>query len=186
MGKKITIDSSTMMNKVFEIIEAKNIFELNFKKLSILIHPKSYIHAIIKFNDGMIKIIAHETTMKIPIYNSIYDREDNYYPVKDLNINKLNNLDLKKVNLEKFPLTKILKIIPNRISLFETVLVAANDELVRMYLENKIKYNDISNKLLMIINKREFAKFKKISPKKISDIVNLDKYVRLKLNTKSV
>ena len=72
MGKKITVDSSTMMNKVFEIIEAKKIFNLTYDQLGILIHPKSYIHSIIKLNDGMIKIIAHDTTMEIPIFNSIY------------------------------------------------------------------------------------------------------------------
>ena len=75
MGKKITIDSSTLMNKVFEIIEAKKIFNLSYNKLEILIHPQSYVHAIIKFNDGLIKIIAHETTMDIPIFNSIYYNE---------------------------------------------------------------------------------------------------------------
>jgi 1-deoxy-D-xylulose-5-phosphate reductoisomerase len=73
MGKKISIDSATMMNKVFEIIEAKKIFNLKYHQLDILVHPKSYIHAITKFNDGMIKIIAHDTNMKIPIFNSLYD-----------------------------------------------------------------------------------------------------------------
>ena len=70
-GKKISIDSATLMNKVFEVIEAKKIFNIPYKKLKILIHPKSYIHALLKFNDGMIKIIAHDTDMKIPIYNSL-------------------------------------------------------------------------------------------------------------------
>ena len=55
MGKKISIDSSTLMNKVFELIEAKNIFNLDYKKFDILIHPKSYIHAIIKFKNGLTK-----------------------------------------------------------------------------------------------------------------------------------
>ena len=72
MGKKISIDSATMMNKVFEVIEAKNIFNLSYKKLGIIIHPNSYVHALIKYNDGMIKLICHETTMKIPIYNTLY------------------------------------------------------------------------------------------------------------------
>jgi len=69
MGKKITIDSATLMNKVFEIIEAKKIFNIPYKRLKILVHPKSYVHALIKFNDGMIKIIAHDTNMTIPIQN---------------------------------------------------------------------------------------------------------------------
>ena len=72
MGKKISVDSATMMNKVFEIIEAKKIFNISYKKLSILIHPKSYVHAIIKLKNGITKIIVHDTDMRIPIFNSIY------------------------------------------------------------------------------------------------------------------
>ena len=75
MGKKITIDSATLMNKVFEVIEAKNIFNINYKKISILTHPKSYIHAIVKFKNGIIKILIHEPDMKIPILNSIYQKK---------------------------------------------------------------------------------------------------------------
>ena len=67
MGKKISVDSATMMNKVFEIIEAKKIFNISYKKLSILIHPKSYVHAIIKLKNGITKIIVHDTNMRIPI-----------------------------------------------------------------------------------------------------------------------
>ena len=72
MGKKITIDSATMMNKVFEIIEAKKIFNLSYKQLEILIHPKSYLHAMVKFNNGLSKLLVHDTNMTIPIFNSIY------------------------------------------------------------------------------------------------------------------
>ena len=63
------MNSATMMNKVFEVIEARNIFNVNYKKISILVHPNSYVPNIIKFKDGLIKIIAHETTMEIPIFN---------------------------------------------------------------------------------------------------------------------
>ena len=66
MGKKITIDSATLMNKVFEVIEAKNIFDSKYDKISILIHPKSYVHAIIKFKNGLSKFLTHEPDMKIP------------------------------------------------------------------------------------------------------------------------
>ena len=70
MGKKITIDSATMMNKVFEIIEAKKIFNLIIINLDIFIHSKSYVHAIVKFHNGLIKILVHDTNMTIPIFNS--------------------------------------------------------------------------------------------------------------------
>ena len=186
MGKKITIDSSTMINKVFEIIEAKNIFEVNYEKLNIVVHPQSYIHAIVQFNNGMIKIVAHETTMEIPIFNSLYDNGIYFKNSKNFQIEKLNNLNFKKINIKKFPSLKILKYLPQKISLFETVIVSANDTLVNLYLNGKIKYNDIIYKLLKIISLNEFVKLKKISPKSVSEIINLDKYVRLKITTKSV
>ena len=96
MGKKISIDSATMMNKVFEIIEAKKIFNLDYETLDILVHPSSYVHAIVKFNDGMVKIIAHDTNMKIPIFNSILHNSQKKIKTDKLNLKKLNYLDLKK------------------------------------------------------------------------------------------
>ena len=186
MGKKISIDSSTMINKVFEIIEAKNIFEIKYKKLNIVIHPQSYIHAIVQFNNGMMKIVAHETTMEIPIFNSLYDNGIYFKNSKNFQIEKLNNLNFKKINIKKFPSLKILKYLPQKISLFETVIVSANDTLVNLYLNGKIKYKDIISKLLKIISLKEFVKLKKISPKSVSEIINLDKYVRLKITSKSV
>ncbi len=185
MGKKITIDSSTMMNKIFEIIEARNFFDLNLKDIDIIIHPKSYVHAIIKFNDGMIKVVAHDTTMEIPIFNSIYLNRKNFKKTK-INLNKLNNLNFSKVKSNKFPSIKILDILPKNMSLFETVLVSANDELVRMYLNKKIEYRDIVKKLILLLKSKEFSKYKKILPSDVSDVSNLDRYVRLKINPKSV
>ena len=110
MGKKISIDSATMMNKVFEIIEAKKIFNINYKNLYILIHPKSYVHAIIKFKNGLIKLIAHDTDMKIPIYNSLFlsdKKSKKNFISKNINIKKLNNLNFEKINYKRFPSIKI-------------------------------------------------------------------------------
>ena len=75
---------------------------------------------------------------------------------------------------------RILKLLPNNPSMFETVLVTANDTLVSLYLNNKIKFLEIQKKLFKIINLREFNKYKKISPKKVKDIIDLNEYVRLK------
>ena len=144
MGKKISIDSATMMNKVFEVIEARNIFNLPLKKLSILIHPKSYIHTIIKFHNGLIKIIAHETTMEVPIFNSLYSENLKIFNSKKIDINLLNNLMLKKIDKKRFSVVKILEQLKNKNSLFETILVSANDTYVNLFLSKKIKFNDIS------------------------------------------
>ena len=187
MGKKITIDSATMMNKVYEIIEAKNIFNLDYDQISILTHPSSYVHGIIKFKNGLIKLIAHDTDMKIPIFNSI-QQELNNVSIKsdDIDINKLNFLNFKRINKKKFPLTELLKILPKNNSLFETILVSANDELVNLFLNKKIKFTDISKKLIKFVKNKNFNKYKRIKPKNITEIVQLNKYVRLKINSKSI
>ena len=188
MGKKITIDSSTLMNKVFEIIEAKNIFKLPYKKLAILIHPNSYVHSIIKFKNGIIKLVAHETNMKIPIFSSLRSEvEDSInFQTKNIDLNLLNNLNLNYVNKKKFPTIKILDLLPTKNSLFETVLVSANDTLVNLFLEKRIKFLDINKYLSKFAKKKKFIKYKKISPKSIKQILKLNHYVSLKVKTKCI
>ncbi len=186
MGKKISVDSATMMNKVFEVIEANKIFDLNYKKISILTHPSSYVHSLIHFQNGLIKIIAHDTNMKIPIMNTI----NNNFKLKNfsttLNLEKLNNLKLTKINIKKFPSVKILSMLNNKNSLFDTIVVSANDELVNLFLNKKIKFNQISTNLLKLLKSKEFIKYKQIKPKNIDDIIKLNNYVRLKINSKSI
>ena len=188
MGKKISIDSATMMNKVFEIIEAKNIFNIDYKYLSILIHPSSYIHALIKFKSGLINIIAHDTNMKIPIFNSLYlDNFSNQkIKTKKIEIRKLNKLDLNLVNIKRFPCVKIINLLPKKTSLYETVIVSANDALVDSFLSKKIKFIEINKKLMRFINSKEFIKYKSKSPDNINQIVDLSNYVRLKIKSKSI
>ena len=183
MGKKISIDSATMMNKVFEVIEARNIFELSLKKLSILIHPNSYIHAIVKFNNGIIKLIAHDTTMEIPIFNSLYaySKKQKIFKSNRVDLNSLNNLNLKVVDKKRFSVVKILDDLNDSSSLFETVLVTANDTYVDLFLKKKIKFNDISKSLLKFLKFSEFKKYKKIYPKNVNEILKLNNYVRLKI-----
>ena len=185
MGKKISVDSATMVNKVFEIIEAKNIFNISYKQLSIIIHPKSYVHAIIQYNNNLSKIILHDTDMKIPIFNSLNYPNFKVLHNKKINFEILNNLDLKKVDKKKFPSVKILKYLPNKSSLFETVLVSANDELVDLFLKRQIKFVDISKNLLKIVKDRKFMKFKALKAKKIDDIIQLNRYVRSTINIKN-
>ncbi len=186
MGKKISIDSATLMNKVFEVIEAKKIFNLDFKKFNILIHPKSYIHSIIRFNNGLIKIVAHETDMKIPIFNSIYYKLNKNYKCKKININILNNLNFNKVDPKKYPTIKILKYIPNKNTLFETLLVSINDKLVEMFLKNKISFDEISTKMNQIINSKLFRKYRLKKVNNLAQIEKLNEFVRLKTKSLSV
>ena len=186
MGKKISIDSATMMNKVFEIIEAKKIFDLKYKQLEILVHPKSYLHAIVKFDNGLSKLLVHDTNMIIPIFNSIYNNNKKKIKSKKINIENLNNLELKKVDNIKFPVVKIINKILEKDSLFETIIVSANDKLVNLFLNNKIRFIDISKILLKICSLAEFDKFKQIKPKNIGEINDLADYVSLKIDSLGV
>jgi 1-deoxy-D-xylulose-5-phosphate reductoisomerase len=181
MGKKITIDSSTMMNKVFEIIEAKNIFNIPYEKISILTHPNSYVHAIIQFENGLTKMLIHETDMTIPIFNSIYQNKKKIYTNKDLNIELLNSLDFKKINKKIFPLINILKILPNKNSLYETALITINDFFVNKFLEGKISYNFMVKSIYKNANSHEFKKLRNIKVKNLTQIEKTIDNVRFKL-----
>ena len=186
MGAKISVDSSTLMNKVFEIIEAKKIFNIELKKFKILIHPKSYVHAIVKLKNGLIKIVAHDTDMKIPITNSLYLNENKFIKTKKINVKILNNLKLTEVNKKQFPLIKLLKAVPKNNTLFETLLVSMNDELVSLFLNKKISYDQISKNLLSQINSKSFSKFKRKKLNNLAQIEKLNNFVRLKTKTLSV
>ena len=186
MGKKISVDSATMMNKVFEIIEAQRIFDLDLSKFKILIHPNSYVHSIIKFYDGTTKILVHDTNMKIPIFNTLYKNSRKKFMSKKLDIKKLNNLDFSTIDKKKFPSINILKNVSKKISLYETVIVSANDLLVELFLDGKINFIDIEIFLKRVIKLREFNKFKDILPVSVNQIIKLNKYVRLKTQSLSV
>ncbi len=186
MGKKISIDSATMMNKVFELIEAQRIFNLDRVKFKILIHPQSLVHAIVKFDNGLTKLLIHDTDMKIPIFNSVYDNRNKKINNKKIDYSSLNNLSFKSIDLKKFPSIKILKKIPKKISLFETVLVSVNDELVDLFLKKKLKFWEIYANLNKLLNMKEFIKYKRIKPKNTRQIYKLSEYVRLKTRALSI
>ena len=181
MGKKISIDSATMMNKIFEVIETQKIFNLSKSKITILIHEDSYLHALVKFKNGITKLLVHDTNMEIPIFNTLYDDEKRFLKTKKMDLNKLNSLKLHHINKKKFPVTMILKEISNQNSLFETVIVATNDELVDLFLKNRITYLQLQQYLVKFLCSNLFSKFKLKKPKNIEDIMDLNRYVRLKV-----
>ena len=180
MGKKISVDSATMMNKVFELIEAQRIFQIDIKKFEILVHRYSYFHSIIKFKNGLIKFLAHDTDMKIPIFNALYDGKNQNYKSKKINFNIINNPDFRVPNLNQFPILNILKLVSNKNTLFETILISANDELVHNYLSGNINYSSINRLLFKIIRFKSFKKYFTKIPKDLYEIIDLSNQVRLK------
>ena len=186
MGKKISVDSATLINKVFELIEAQKIFDFDIKKIKIIVQPTSYVHGIVEFNNGITKFLSHPTSMLIPIYNSLFDKKNDSFRFEKLDFSKLNNLNFIKIDKNKFPIEQIIKQIPNTDSLFETILISANDKLVDLFLKKKISFNEIYIILNKILKLSEYRKYKKIKPKKLKQILDLDHIVRLKTQSLSV
>ena len=183
MGKKISIDSATLMNKIFEVMEAYRLFDFSKNKIKIIIHPQSCVHAIINLKNGVSKALMHNTDMRIPILTAIESDStnfDKYSHFTNFNLSKFDNLCFSKVDEKKFSSISILKKISFDCKLFDTVLISANDELVQMFLEKKIEFLDIIKNLKKIINLNQFDRYRYISPKNYTQIYNLNKYVRSK------
>ena len=184
MGKKITIDSSTMMNKVFEFIEAKKIFNLKNKDLFILIEPNSFVHAIVFLKGNLIKFLAHETNMKIPISNAL-NIKNKYKKNLSNHVIDFNKIRFEIPKINNFPVLSVLKLMPDNSSYFETILITLNDLLVEMYLEGKINYVSIHKNLINLLKKQYFKKYYKLKPKNIYDIKKMisisEKYLKLKI-----
>ena len=125
--------------------------------------------------------------MKIPIANSLKDNKENI-KVRSLNIdpNKLNKLQFYPVDKKKFPVINFLKLIPKKSSLYETVLISANDTLVNLFLKNQIIYSDIYEILKKVLKIKKFIKFKKKQPKNVDTIYKIYEMVRLKTISLSV
>ena len=112
MGRKISIDSATLMNKILELVEAQKLFNLEKSKLEIIIHPQSLVHAIIELKNGLTKFIYHDTSMIIPLSNAIFDKQiniDKYFKNKRNKSLGIQNLTFKKVEKKKFPMINLKK-----------------------------------------------------------------------------
>ncbi len=181
MGKKISIDSASLMNKILELIEAQKLFSVNEKKLDIVIHPNSLVHAIVHFKNGLYKFIYHETTMMIPLANAIFE--------KDLDISKFlkpklngknlffNNLFFQKVDDKKFPIIKLKKRVNEYIST-PIIVNAANEIIVDQYLTKKIPFNSFYKYLLMVLNDKNYKIYAIKDPKNIEQIYEIDAWAR--------
>ena len=182
MGKKISVDSSTLMNKILELIEAQKIFNIPLNKLDILIHPESLVHAIVELNNGLTKFIYHETSMIVPIANAIFDKNfhlneifkikkknKNYIPIKDLTF--------KNVNAKIFPVIKIKKRLNEHPST-PLIINSSNEILVDQFLQKKIPFLSIIKIIMNILNDRNYKKYAIRSPKNINQINEINMWAK--------
>ena len=182
MGKKISVDSSTLMNKILELAEAQKLFNISNDKLDILVHPDSLVHAIIEFKNGLVKFMYHDTSMIIPLANAIFDGKidiKNFYQNNNLKFKDkvTKNLNFRKVNNKIFPLIKL----KNRIlELPSTPIIinAANEILVDHFLNKKLQFLGIHKIIMSVLNDRNYKKYAIRKPKNINHIIKIDKWAR--------
>ena len=180
MGKKISVDSANMMNKVFEVVEAYKLFKFDKSKYKIMIHPQSYVHSIIRFKNGLIKMILYNTDMKIPISNILYKNKNNVLKISNIKIEHINNLSFQKVNSKNFPSIKLLNKCFTLGLSTPIIINAANEVLVDLFLKGKIEFLDIVNKINKILKHKDFIKNAKRKPDSLKDIQIADNWARLK------
>ena len=179
MGKKISVDSATLMNKILEVIEASLIFNLPINKFKIIIHPESLVHAIVQFNNGLSSMLYYVNDMKIPIINSLYQNLNNFRKKQDFDKKYFQKLSFYKPNFKKVPSLKILqsKEILNETGF--TLINVVNEILVERFLKKKIIFSDIVKQLLSILYSKtvlNYLKNKKIN--KIDDVFSVCNFSR--------
>ena len=188
MGKKISIDSATLMNKILEVIEAHKLFNIDIKKFEIVIHPESLVHAVVKFKNGLYKFIYHETSMLIPLANAIFD---NTIDIDDFLKPKLNSkrsiffqsLNFLKVDKKKFPIINLKSRLNEHYS-SPIIINAVNEILVDLYIHKKIPFTSFYKYILKVLNDRNYNKYAIKEPKSISQILHIDQWSRRVINRK--
>jgi len=184
MGKKISIDSATLMNKIFEVIEANKLFAIDLRKIEILIHPQSLVHAIVKLKNGLNIFLYFETDMSIPIGNEIFENKFEFKKIKNIK-NKFkkneysNNLNFFKVNKIKFPAIK-LKPILNKYHSLPIILNAANEIFVDQFLKKNMSFCSIIDYLFYLLKDPKMRKYAIKKPSNLKTILSIDKWTRNK------
>jgi len=162
MGKKITVDSATMMNKGFEIMEAKHLFSFPVDKIKVLIHPQSIVHSMIEMKDGVFLAHLSEPDMKIPIKFALtYPLRENKIFQK-FDITKFKKLEFFPPDYNKFPCLKLSIEVAKKERGYPCVLNAANEFLVDSFLNGRILFFDIFKILEKVISKFKGKKIRNI------------------------
>ena len=156
------------------------IFPFGKKKYKILIHPQSYVHSIIRFKNGLVKMILYNPDMRIPISNILNGRNNQYSNTNIINSKILNNLTFQEVDIKRFPSIKLISKCLNTGFSAPIIINAANEVLVSLFLEEKISFLDIVKTINKIFKDKEYKKYARRKAKSIDDIKITDSWARLK------
>ena len=158
MGNKITIDSATMMNKTFELIEAYYLFGIDFDKIKAIVNRKSLVHGLVKFNDGRIKLNVGENLMKYPILYALDLGKPNDDTFKDIELNTYDRYEFFNLSKKRFPLLNYAEKVVKSSKNEGVILNAINEECVQAFLNSKINFIDIENIIDKIFSSAVFIK----------------------------
>jgi len=182
MGKKISVDSATMMNKVLELNEAFKLFSFDKNKYEIIIHPQSLVHAIVEFKNGTTYFLYHLPDMKIPIFNGLFDSildYSKYFKNKNKKKVSIQNLEFFPADVNQF---SVLKLIPkmNKSESGAVIINAANETFVDEFLKNNIHFTDISAYLNLVLKDKNYIKTSNMPSDSVKNICKIDSWGRLK------
>ena len=175
MGKKISIDSATMINKALEIIEASVLFDLNKEKIEVVIHPQSIIHGLVHYKDGSIIANLAYPDMITPLSVALAWPNRLDLKLKKLSLIEIHNLSFIKPDFNKFPSLQLGWDCLDNPNCSAIVLNAANEIVVDNFLKNKIKFTDIFYIISEMLNIYNPSK-----PNNIGDVIEIDKLTRIK------
>ena len=173
MGKKVTIDSSTMMNKGFEVIEAKWLFNVDPEQIEVVVHRQSLVHSMVQFKDGTIMANIGPKSMQIPIAYALNYPNRLENKIEKLDLFKIASLKFEKPDLEKFKCLKLAYEAIKKGHCYQVILNAANEVAVDEFLNKQIKYTDISRIIEEMLNK-----YSKIQLNTVEEILAFDSKVK--------
>lgn len=173
MGRKISVDSSTLMNKGLEVIEAHWLFDIDYDKIQVIVHPQSVIHSMVEYNDGSVIAELSSTDMRLPIQYALNYPERQNGVVKKLDFYSLGNLTFEKPDINTFRCLKLAYEAGKEGGNKTAILNSSNEEAVELFLNNKIKYLEIEDIVEDCLNK-----FKYVSNPSLEEILEYDKKVR--------
>tara|TARA_B100001057_G_scaffold105134_1_gene102646 strand:+ start:1119 stop:2264 length:1146 start_codon:yes stop_codon:yes gene_type:complete len=176
MGKKISIDSATMVNKALEIIEAKYLFNLEDSQIEAIIHPEAVVHAMVNYKNGITTALLNKPDMRIPISSLFFKFNDYTNKTKELNLLEYSKLEFYAINTERYPAIKLGKEVMKIGGLAPNAFNYLNEILVSYFLKGVIKFTDIT--ALNEINlEKIFAKNHNIVNPKLIDIKNINNWI---------
>ena len=174
MGNKITIDSATLMNKAFEIIEAYYLFNLNLNQIKVIVHPESIIHSMVNFADGSTSALLGHHDMRIPIFYAFNWPERKYYNIKNIDLLKIKKFTFEKPNKYLNQSIELAYYVLKKGNAYPLIFNASNEIAVKYFLEKKIKFLDI-----LKIVKKMLSMSNNYKIKSIKDIFNIDNEIRV-------